>query len=216
MTVQVDDAGYRALVAGFLATRGSANTRAAYARDLLILGEALGVAAGGEAGPSFGVEDDPGARRAALQMTAIPPDWWQRWRDALEGRQSSRARRVAAVRAFCRWWSRALALPNPVQDLRPPSAAARGQERLQREVSALTPSQMRRLCDAAAAMPGPLGLRTHALIEVLYGCGLRATEASGLDMSALHLDDLEDPYVVVLGKGGKHRAVAASRLLPCV
>ncbi len=208
MTVQVDDAGYRALVAGFLATRGSANTRAAYARDLLILGEAFGVAAGGEAGPSFGVEDDPGARRAALQMAAIPPDWWQRWRDALEGRQSSRARRVAAVRAFCRWWSRALALPNPVQDLRPPSAAARGQERLQREVSALTPSQMRRLCDAAAAMPGPLGLRTHALIEVLYGCGLRATEASGLDMSALHLDDLADPYVVVLGKGGKHRAVA--------
>ncbi len=48
MTVQVDDAGYRALVAGFLATRGSANTRAAYARDLLILGEAFGVAAGGE------------------------------------------------------------------------------------------------------------------------------------------------------------------------
>ena len=57
-------------------------------------------------------------------------------------------------------------------------------------------------------MPGPLGLRTHALIEVLYGCGLRATEAAGLDMSALHLDDPADPYVVVLGKGEKHRAVA--------
>jgi len=208
MSVQVDPAGFQALVAGFLATRGSANTRAAYARDLVILGEALGVPEGGEAGPSFGVEDNPAARRAAEQMSQIAPGWWQNWRDGLEGRQSSRARRVAAVRAFCRWWSRALALPNPVQDLRPPAAAARTQEALAREVSALTPAQMRRLCDAAAAMPGPLGLRTHALIEVLYGCGLRATEAAGLDMSALHLDDPADPYVVVLGKGEKHRPVA--------
>ena len=47
-------------------------------------------------------------------------------------------------------------------------------------------------------MPGPEGLRTHALIEVLYGCGIRATEAAGLDMSALHLDDPDDPYVIVV------------------
>ena len=210
--VAVDAAGYQALVAAFLATRGSANTRAAYARDLAILGDALGVEPVDDAGPSFGVEDDPRARAAAEQLAAIGPDWWQDWRDALEGRQSSRARRVAAVRAFCRWWSRALALPNPVQDLRPPSSAARSQERLSREVSALTQSQMRRLCDAAAALPGPLGLRTHALVEVLYGCGLRATEAAGLDMSALHLDDPDDPYVVVLGKGDKHRAVAVPQV----
>ena len=103
MSVQVDPAGFQALVAGFLATRGSANTRAAYARDLVILGEALGVPEGGEAGPSFGVEDNPAARRAAEQMSQIAPGWWQNWRDGLEGRQSSRARRVAAVRAFCRW-----------------------------------------------------------------------------------------------------------------
>ncbi len=205
---QVDPQGYRALATAFLATRGSANTRAAYARDLLILGMALGVHADGDAGPSFGVEHDPVARSAAQQLAAIPPDWWQQWRDALDGRQSSRARRVAAVRAFCRWWSRSLNLPNPVQDLRPPAAAARTQERLAREAVALTPAQMRRLCDASAEMPGPLGLRTHALIEVLYGCGVRATEAAGLDMSALHLDDPADPYVVVLGKGDKYRAVA--------
>jgi len=57
-------------------------------------------------------------------------------------------------------------------------------------------------------MPGPLGARTHALVEVLYGCGLRAGEAAALDLSACHLDDPEDPFVVVLGKGGIRRAVA--------
>ena len=65
MSVHVDAEGFHALVAGFLATRGSANTRAAYARDLVILGEALGVPEGGEAGPSFGVEDNSAARRVA-------------------------------------------------------------------------------------------------------------------------------------------------------
>jgi integrase/recombinase XerD len=206
--VVVDPSGFRALAAGFIATRGSANTRAAYGRDLAILGAALGVVPEEAEAPPFGVESDPGARLAAEQMAVIPPGWWQEWRDGLDGRPSSRARRVAAVRAFCRWWSRGLDLPNPVEDLRPPVMASRSQESLSREVSALTPSQVRRLCDAAAAMPGAMGLRTHALIEVLYGCGLRAAEAAGLDMSGLHLDDPDDPYVVVLGKGGRHRAVA--------
>ena len=210
--VAVDGEGYRALAAAFVATRGSANTRAAYGRDLTLLGEALRVEPSDEQAPPFGVETDPGARRAAEQMAAIPSGWWQDWRDRLGGRPSSRARRVAAVRAFCRWWSRALDLPNPVEDLRPPAMASRNQDRLTREVAALSPSQMRRMCEAAAAMPGPEGLRASALIEVLYGCGLRATEAAGLDVSALHLDDPDDPYVIVLGKGGKHRAVAVPQV----
>lgn len=208
----VDPQGFRALAASFVATRGSANTRAAYARDLRLLGEALGIEPADADAAPFGVEADPVARAAAEAMSRIPSGWWQDWRDRLDGRPSSRARRVAAVRAFCRWWSRALDLPNPVDDLRPPAMASRSQDRLSREVTALSPSQMRRMCDAAAAMPGPAGLRTHALIEVLYGCGIRATEAAGLDVSALHLDDPDDPYVIVLGKGGKHRAVAVPQV----
>lgn len=204
----VDAQGFRSLAAAFVATRGSANTRAAYGRDLTLLGEALGVEAEVAEAPPFGVEDDPDARRAAEQLAVIPSGWWQDWRDRLDGRPSSRARRVAAVRAFCRWWSRALDLPNPVEDLRPPAMASRSQDRLAREVTALSASQMRRMCEAAAALPGPEGMRASALIEVLYGCGLRANEAAGLDMSGLHLDDPDDPYVIVLGKGGAHRAVA--------
>jgi integrase/recombinase XerD len=205
--------GYWRLVSGFLAGRGSQNTRAAYRRDLGLLADALRLAPATAPPPAFGVEDDPAARAAAAALAAIGPEWWQGWRDGLEGRVSSRARRVAAVRAFCRGWSRLLDLENPVADLRPPAGGDGGgdpgrQERVQREVVFLSQAQMRRLCEAAAAVPGPLGARDRALVEVLYGCGLRASEAAGLDLSALALDDPEDPHAVVLGKGARHRAVA--------
>jgi len=209
MTVEAD--GFARLAAAFLATRENANTRAAYARDLAALAGALGVAPPDAAGPGFGVEDDPGARAAAEALSALPIDWWQRWRDSLPGRLSSRRRRVAAARAFCRWWSRAFALENPARELRPPAAPGEsGQEPLGREVVALAPAAVRQMCEAATT-PGPLGARTRALVEVLYGCGLRASEAAGLDLSACHLDDPDDPFLLVQGKGGRRRAVAVPR-----
>ncbi len=51
---------------------------------------------------------------------------------------------------------------------------------------------------------GPLGLRDRALLEVLYGCGLRASEAVGLDLANL---DLVAGFVRVFGKGSKERLV---------
>jgi integrase/recombinase XerD len=207
----VDPDGFARLAGAFLGTRENPNTRAAYARDLAALAEALGVPAPPADSQAFGVEDDPRARAAAEQLAALPLGWWQRWRDGLPGRVSTRRRRVAATRAFCRWWSRALALENPVRDLRPPVAATEGgQEAIGREVVALSAAAVRRMCEAAAG-PGPLGARTSALVEVLYGCGLRASEAAGLDLSACHLDDPTDPFLLVSGKGGRRRAVAVPR-----
>jgi integrase/recombinase XerD len=51
---------------------------------------------------------------------------------------------------------------------------------------------------------GPVGLRDRAILEVLYGCGLRASEAVGLDVTDI---DLEDGFLRVLGKGDKERIV---------
>ena len=50
----------------------------------------------------------------------------------------------------------------------------------------------------------PLGLRDRALLEVLYGSGLRVSEAAGLTMDALDLDGRE---VRVMGKGRRERIV---------
>ena len=50
----------------------------------------------------------------------------------------------------------------------------------------------------------PTGLRDHAILEVLYGCGLRASELCGLDLRAVLLDE---GLVRVFGKGEKERVV---------
>lgn len=50
----------------------------------------------------------------------------------------------------------------------------------------------------------PTGLRDHAILEVLYGCGLRASELCGLDVRAVQLDE---GLLRVFGKGDKERVV---------
>lgn len=51
---------------------------------------------------------------------------------------------------------------------------------------------------------GPLGLRDRALLEVLYGCGLRVSELTGLEVDDV---DLDEGFLRVLGKGSKERLV---------
>jgi len=51
---------------------------------------------------------------------------------------------------------------------------------------------------------GPVGLRDRALLETLYGCGLRVSELVGLDTTDV---DLAEGYVRVFGKGSKERVV---------
>ncbi len=50
----------------------------------------------------------------------------------------------------------------------------------------------------------PRGLRDRAMLEIAYGCGLRASELVGLQ---LHQVNLDARIMVVLGKGGKERMV---------
>ncbi len=50
----------------------------------------------------------------------------------------------------------------------------------------------------------PLGIRDRALFELIYSCGLRISEVSGLKISNLHM---HERFLIVLGKGGKERMV---------
>ena len=56
----------------------------------------------------------------------------------------------------------------------------------------------------AIDMSRPLAHRDRAIIETLYGCGLRVSELCGLRMSRLHFTD---GFIRVVGKGDKERLV---------
>jgi integrase/recombinase XerD len=55
----------------------------------------------------------------------------------------------------------------------------------------------------------PIGLRDRAIMELLYGAGLRVSELTGLDVDDL---DVTDGSVRVLGKGSKERDVPIGRM----
>ena len=59
----------------------------------------------------------------------------------------------------------------------------------------------------AIDMSKPEGQRNRAIIETLYGCGLRVSELIGLQLSQLFM---EERYVIILGKGNKQRLVPIS------
>lgn len=53
------------------------------------------------------------------------------------------------------------------------------------------------------------GVRNFAIMETLYGCGLRVSELTNLPMSRVYLDE---QFIIVLGKGSKERMVPMSQV----
>ena len=70
----------------------------------------------------------------------------------------------------------------------------------------LTIAEIDRMIDAID-MSKAEGQRNRAIIETLYGCGLRVSELVGLRLSQLFI---EERYVVIQGKGNKQRIVPIS------
>ncbi len=63
-------------------------------------------------------------------------------------------------------------------------------------------------------MSTPEGIRNRAIIETLYGCGLRVSELTNLRISQIFVDD---EYVIIEGKGDKQRLVPISQqALNCI
>ena len=107
------------------------------------------------------------------------------------------ARRVSAVRSLLKHLRRSGA--EPIAEL--PSLASR--RRPQALPKALSYGQLTALLDAPD-LATPEGLRDRALMELIYGAGLRVSEAVGLARSDL---DLEHLVVRVVGKREKVRLV---------
>lgn len=68
----------------------------------------------------------------------------------------------------------------------------------------LSPESVEALFAAASAAAGAFGLRDRALVEVLYGCGARVSEAVGMDLADV---DLAAGALALRGSGGRRRVV---------
>lgn len=115
--------------------------------------------------------------------------------------RSTIARRTAAARAFCDW---ALEAGHISVD---PSLRLVAPKRGRSLPRIATSAAMSAVLDGAAARAGeddPLALRNHAILELLYGAAVRASELRGLDVDDV---DRERATLRVLGKGSKERVV---------
>lgn len=125
---------------------------------------------------------------------------------AVEGyARRSMARKASALRRYFRWAARqGIVAQDPSVGL----TAPRGDGRLPRvlrqdELNALLDEPPRRLAED----PPAIRARDDAVLEVLYGSGLRVGELCGLSREDL---DLARGRATVWGKGGKQRAVPLS------
>jgi integrase/recombinase XerD len=110
----------------------------------------------------------------------------------------SAGRTVVAVRGFHRFAVReGLTQVDPSAAVRPPAPA-------KRLPKALPLSDIEKILEAAGAPGTALSMRDRALLELLYGTGARISEAVGLDLDDL---DLEQGTVLLRGKGSKERIV---------
>lgn len=164
-----------------LAARRSPRTVDAYRRDLRALTTYLGKPVA-----SATVEE---LERYTAQLRA----------DGLA--PSTIARRTAAARSFFRHQQ----LLGTRRDN--PAAAVALPRRAKPLPKTLSPGEAERLIEAATGTQ-PRALRDQALVELLYGAGLRVSEAVGLDKAGI---DLDDRLVRVVGKGDKERAVPIGR-----
>ena len=114
--------------------------------------------------------------------------------------RATTARRAAAARTFTSWAVRQQVLPSD------PAARLATPRRSRHLPRVLDEAEARRLCEAAeaAAGSGPVGLRDHALVELLYGTGARVGEAVGVDLGDV---DRGRRALRVTGKGDKERVV---------
>jgi integrase/recombinase XerD len=171
-------------VAGFLAllaARRAPRTVDAYRRDLADL-----------------------ARHLGRPPTDARPEEVEGWLADLRARgqaPSSVARRAAAARAFYRHLALlGLRDDNPAAEVELPRRRAR----LPRTLS---PAEVMRLIEAANGTT-PRSFRDRALVELLYGAGLRVSEAVGLERASI---DLDNRLVRCIGKGDKERIVPLGR-----
>jgi integrase/recombinase XerD len=172
-------------IAVLLTERGlSRNTALAYEKDILQFGEFAAVA------------------RARTRWADVCGDDVSRWisdlsADTAAANPRTLSRKLSALRTFAK---HLVATGVRADDFTVLVEGPRARRRLpdfltEREVDALL---------AAPRMSDPLGLRDRAMLELMYGSGLRVSELCGLSLQSV---DMDAGFLRVFGKGNKERIV---------
>ncbi len=190
------DARFEALVLDFLAylefERGLArNTLDAYRTDLLqfglFLAERSCSATDAERADVADFLADLATGRPAVNGTEARPGC----------SPATISRKTACLRSFYRHLRREeLTDDDPTATLDPPTKSRKLPQ-------VLSLAEVQKLLDTASGSD-PIMLRDRALLELMYGCGLRASEAVGLELTDA---DLAREFVRPHGKGAKERMV---------
>jgi len=150
------------------------------------------------------------AERDGIELLMVQPAHARRWLGRLHGEQGLAPRTIAQAlsswRGFYRWLGSDLKVAqNPFEGLRAPKAA----KPLPKALGVDDAVQLASYADAQRR-PADEAL-DRALVELLYGCGLRVGELVGLDAQAGKEArgwlDLAEGEAQVLGKGSKRRSV---------
>ncbi len=144
------------------------------------------------------------ARHELEPLAVLPADLAAFISELAAGREGHSAvapatlqRKIACLRSFYRYLRREQILDHdPTTELRPPRSGGRLPKVLSRD-------EVQRLL-AQPRGTSPAALRDRALLETMYACGLRASEAIALELSEL---DLEAGILRARGKGSKERIV---------
>ena len=147
--------------------------------------------------------EDWAGRSHVLDVAAVDRKLLRRYVSFLSERQLARrsiARKASAVRALLRWATeQGIITSDPSTGLQVP--------KLDRPLpKVLKAADASALCELPP-LDGPIGVRDRAILELLYGSGLRVAELCGLDLDDV---DLRSGTMRVLRKGRKQRQLPMS------
>jgi len=135
-----------------------------------------------------------------VQPSCVRPEHLQEFISTIAGigvAASSQARIISGIRSFFKY----LLLENEIRN--DPTELVE-MPRIGRKLpEVLTKDEVERLL-GIVDLSTPTGERNKAIVEVLYGCGLRVSELINLRIADLHY---EEYYLTVTGKGDKQRIV---------
>ncbi len=168
----------------FMQRRGVAVTQARHGDLTAFLSELAGTAPGaapGEIAAAGSLDGDVALRAPAAAATL--------------------GRKVACLRSFYRHLRRENVIAHD------PAAELHGPRKTQRLPRVLTREEVARLLREPKGTE-PMAQRDRALLEVMYACGLRVSEVTGLEVSDI---DLDEGMLRARGKGSKERLVPVGR-----